>query len=163
KNILSAENLAKTKKGVRIINCARGGLIDEMALRAQLDSGHVAGAALDVFATEPAKESPLFGYPNVVCTPHLGAATSETQDQVALQIAEQMSDYLLRGAIANAINFPSITAEEAPKLNPFIALASRLGSFAGQVENSRIEKIVLTYEGTAAEMKTKALTAAAIA
>jgi D-3-phosphoglycerate dehydrogenase / 2-oxoglutarate reductase len=163
KNILSADNLAKTKKGVRIINCARGGLIDELALRTQLDSGRVAGAALDVFATEPAKESPLFGHPNVICTPHLGASTSEAQEKVALQIAEQMSDYLLRGAIANAVNFPSITAEEAPKLKPFIALATHLGSFAGQIVNSGIERIAITYEGAAAELKTKALTAAAIA
>jgi D-3-phosphoglycerate dehydrogenase / 2-oxoglutarate reductase len=163
KNILSAGNLAKTKKGVRIINCARGGLIDEWALRDHLDSGHVGGAALDVFATEPAKESPLFGHPNVVCTPHLGASTNEAQEKVALQIAEQMSDYLLRGAIANAVNFPSITAEEAPKLKPFIALATHLGSFAGQIIDSGIERIAITYEGAAAELKTKALTAAAIA
>ncbi len=163
KNILSAENLGKTRNGVRIINCARGGLVDELALRAHLDSGHVAGAALDVFTTEPARESPLFGHPNVVCTPHLGAATSEAQEKVALQIAEQMSDYLLRGAIANAVNFPSITAEEAPKLRPFIALATHLGSFAGQIVDSGIERIAITYEGAAADMKTKALTAAAIA
>ena len=115
RNILSAENLAKTKKGVRIINCARGGLVDEAALRAMLDSGHVAGAALDVFAEEPATANPLFGHPNFVATPHLGASTSEAQENVALQVAEQMSDYLMRGAISNAVNFPSITAEEAPK------------------------------------------------
>jgi D-3-phosphoglycerate dehydrogenase / 2-oxoglutarate reductase len=163
KSILSAENLAKTKKGVRIINCARGGLIDEIALRALLDRGHVAGAALDVFATEPATENSLFGHPNVVCTPHLGASTNEAQEKVALQIAEQMSDYLLRGAIANAVNFPSITAEEAPKLKPFITLASHLGSFAGQIVDCGIEKIAITYEGAAAELKTKALTASAIA
>ena len=133
RNILSAENLAKTKKGVRIINCARGGLVDEAALRAALDSGHVAGAAFDVFVEEPAKANPLFGHPNVIATPHLGASTSEAQENVALQVAEQMSDYLIRGAITNAVNFPSITAEEAPKLKPFIALAEGLGSFAGQL------------------------------
>ncbi len=121
------------KKGVRIINCARGGLVDEAALRAALDSGHVAGAAFDVFTEEPANDNPLFGHPNVVCTPHLGAATTEAQENVALQVAEQMSDYLLRGAISNAVNFPSITAEEAPRLRPFIALAEKLGSFAGQL------------------------------
>jgi D-3-phosphoglycerate dehydrogenase / 2-oxoglutarate reductase len=163
KNILSAENLAKTKKGVRIINCARGGLVDESALRALLDNGHVAGAALDVFANEPAAENPLFGHPNAICTPHLGASTNEAQEKVALQIAEQMSDYLLRGAIANAVNFPSITAEEAPKLKPFIALASQLGSFAGQIIDGGIEKIAITYEGATADLKTKALTASAIA
>jgi D-3-phosphoglycerate dehydrogenase len=163
KNILSAENLAKTKKGVRIINCARGGLVDEVALRKLLDSGHVAGGAFDVFTTEPATENPLFGHPNVVATPHLGASTNEAQENVALQVAEQMSDYLTRGAISNAVNFPSITAEEAPKLRPFIALSERLGSFAGQLTESGLTKVTITYEGAAAELKTKALTASAIA
>jgi len=163
KNILSAENLAKAKKGVRIVNCARGGLVDEVALRAALDSGHVAGAAFDVFSEEPAKANPLFGHPNVVATPHLGASTSEAQENVALQVAEQMSDYLMRGAISNAINFPSITAEEAPKLKPFIALAEGLGSFAGQLTEDPIVKVTITYEGAVAELKTKALTSAAVA
>jgi D-3-phosphoglycerate dehydrogenase len=128
RNILGADAIAATKTGVRIINCARGGLVDEAALRAALDSGHVAGAAFDVFTEEPAVANPLFGHPNVVCTPHLGAATIEAQENVALQIAEQMSDYLLRGAISNAVNFPSITAEEAPRLRPFVTLAEKLGS-----------------------------------
>ena len=163
KNILSAANIAKCKKGVRIINCARGGLVDEVALRAALDSGHVAGAAFDVFIEEPATTNPLFGHPNVVCTPHLGAATNEAQENVALQVAEQMSDYLMRGAISNAVNFPSITAEEAPKLKPFIALAEKLGSFAGQLTESSIKKITITFEGHVAELKTKALTSSAIA
>jgi D-3-phosphoglycerate dehydrogenase len=163
RNIIDATALNKTKKGVRIINCARGGLVDEVALRAALDSGHVAGAAFDVFVTEPATENPLFGHANVVCTPHLGAATSEAQENVALQIAEQMSDYLLRGAISNAVNFPSITAEEAPKLKPFIALAEKLGSFAGQLTESGIRKVQISYEGAVAGMKTKALTSAAVA
>jgi D-3-phosphoglycerate dehydrogenase / 2-oxoglutarate reductase len=163
KNILSAENIAKTKKGVRIVNCARGGLVDEVALAAALDSGHVAGAAFDVFVEEPATSNPLFGRANVVCTPHLGAATSEAQENVALQVAEQMSDYLMRGAISNAVNFPSITAEEAPKLKPFIALAERLGSFAGQLTESGIKKVTITYQGEVANLKTKAITAAAIA
>ncbi|HEY1943834.1 MAG TPA: phosphoglycerate dehydrogenase [Roseiarcus sp.] len=163
KNILSAENIAKTKKGVRIINCARGGLVDEVALRAALDSGHVAGAAFDVFIEEPAVGNPLFGHPNVVATPHLGAATNEAQENVALQVAEQMSDYLLRGAIANAVNFPSITAEEAPVLRPFIALAEGLGSFAGQLTEDPIAQVTITYEGAVAGLKIKALTSAAIA
>jgi D-3-phosphoglycerate dehydrogenase len=120
KNVIDGKAIAAMRKGVRIINCARGGLVDEAALRAALDSGHVAGAAFDVFTEEPATANPLFGHPNVVCTPHLGAATTEAQENVALQIAEQMSDYLLRGAISNAVNFPSITAEEAPRLRPFI-------------------------------------------
>jgi D-3-phosphoglycerate dehydrogenase / 2-oxoglutarate reductase len=163
KNILDAKALAKTKKGVRIINCARGGLVDEVALVAALESGHVAGAAFDVFTTEPATENPLFGHPNVICTPHLGASTNEAQENVALQVAEQMSDYLLRGAISNAVNFPSITAEEAPRLKPFIALAEKLGSFAGQLTETGIKKVQITYEGAVAQMKTKALTSAAVA
>jgi D-3-phosphoglycerate dehydrogenase / 2-oxoglutarate reductase len=163
RNILGAENLAKAKKGVRIINCARGGLVDEKALRAALDSGQVAGAAFDVFSAEPATENPLFGHPNVVATPHLGAATTEAQENVALQIAEQMADYLLRGAIMNAVNFPSITAEEAPKLKPFIALAEKLGSFAGQLTETGVNKVRISYEGAVAQMKTKALTSAAVA
>ena len=163
KNIIDSKALAMTKKGVRIINCARGGLVDEVALRAALDSGHVAGAAFDVFSTEPANENPLFGQPNVICTPHLGAATSEAQKNVALQVADQMSDYLLRGAISNAVNFPSITAEEAPRLRPFIELAEKLGSFAGQLTEGDLKKIQISYEGHVAQMKTKALTSAAVA
>ena len=163
RNILDAKALAATKKGVRIINCARGGLVDEVALRAALDAGHVAGAAFDVFVEEPATSNPLFGHPNVVCTPHLGASTTEAQENVALQVAEQMSDYLLHGAISNAVNFPSITAEEAPKLKPFIALAENLGSFAGQLTETGITKVQIAYEGAVAQMKIKALTSAALA
>src|SRR5215210_9298535 len=162
KNIINASAFAKMKKGVRIINCARGGLVDEQALRAALDSGQVAGAAFDVFTEEPAKDNPLFGHPNVVCTPHLGAATTEAQENVALQVAEQMSDYLLRGAISNAVNFPSITAEEAPRLKPFIALAEKLGSFAGQLTETGILKVQITYEGNVAGMKIKAITSAVL-
>src|SRR5271154_7641843 len=163
RNILSAENLARTRKGVRIINCARGGLVDEVALRAALDSGHVAGAAFAVFVEEPATANPLFGHPNFIATPHLGASTNEAQENVALQVAEQMSDYLTRGAISNAIIFPSITAEEAPRLRPFVALAQGLGSFAGQLTEAPIQKVTLVYEGAVAELKVKALTSAAIA
>ncbi|HEY1360936.1 MAG TPA: phosphoglycerate dehydrogenase [Xanthobacteraceae bacterium] len=163
RNIVDGKALSTMKKGVRIINCARGGLVDEKALRAALDAGHVAGAAFDVFTEEPATSNPLFGHPNVVCTPHLGAATTEAQENVALQIAEQMSDYLLRGAISNAVNFPSITAEEAPRLRPFIALAEKLGSFAGQLTESGIKRVQLSYEGAVAGMNTKALTSAAMA
>ena len=163
RNIVNAGAIKNMKKGVRIINCARGGLVDEGALYEALKNGQVAGAAFDVFVTEPATENPLFHLPNVVCTPHLGAATSEAQENVALQIAEQMSDYLLRGAITNAINFPSISAEEAPKLKPFIALAEKLGSFAGQLTETGISKVQLAYEGAVAQMNTKALTSAALA
>jgi len=163
KNVINGKALAAMKKGVRIINCARGGLVDEAALRVALDSGQVAGAAFDVFVEEPASKNPLFGHPNVVCTPHLGAATTEAQENVALQIAEQMSDYLLRGAISNAVNFPSITAEEAPRLKPFVELAEKLGSFAGQLTESGIKAVQLAYEGEVAGMNTKALTSAALA
>src|SRR5690348_706932 len=162
KNIIDAKSLAKTRKGVRVVNCARGGLVDEQALRAALDSGHVAGAAFDVFVEEPATANVLFGHPNVICTPHLGASTSEAQENVALQVAEQMSDYLISGAISNAINFPSISAEEAPKLKPFVALAERLGSFAGQLTETGISKVQIAFEGHVAQMNTKALTSAAL-
>jgi D-3-phosphoglycerate dehydrogenase len=163
RNIIDAASLKKMRKGVRIVNCARGGLVDEAALAEALKSGHVAGAAFDVFVEEPATANPLFALPNVVCTPHLGASTSEAQENVALQIAEQMSDYLLRGAISNAVNFPSITAEEAPRLKPFIALAEKLGSFAGQLTETGLSKVQIAYEGHVAQMKTKALTSSAIA
>ena len=163
RNIIDAAALKKMKKGVRIINCARGGLVDEAAIADALKSGQVAGAAFDVFATEPATTSPLFNLPNVVCTPHLGASTSEAQENVALQVAEQMSDYLLRGAITNAINFPSISAEEAPKLKPFVALAEKLGSFAGQLTENAIKEVQITYEGAVAAMNIKALTSAVLA
>ncbi|KGJ08400.1 phosphoglycerate dehydrogenase [Paracoccus sphaerophysae] len=163
RNILSAENLAKTKKGVRIINAARGGLIDETALAELLKSGHVAGAALDVFATEPATESPLFGLPNVVVTPHLGASTTEAQENVALQVAEQMSDYLLTGAVQNALNMPSVTAEEAAVMGPWIKLAGHLGAFVGQMTDEPIKAINILYDGVAAGMNLNALNAAVIA
>ncbi|HWD29712.1 MAG TPA: phosphoglycerate dehydrogenase [Rhizomicrobium sp.] len=163
KNILSADAIAKTKKGVRIINCARGGLIDEAALKTALDSGHVAGAALDVFEVEPANESVLFGNEKVIATPHLGASTTEAQENVALQVAEQISDYLLTGAITNALNMPSITAAEAQKVRPWIALAEKLGSFAGQVTDTTIHGVEILYEGVAAELNQRALTQAALA
>jgi D-3-phosphoglycerate dehydrogenase / 2-oxoglutarate reductase len=163
RNIISRESLALTKKGVRLINCARGELVDEAALFDALTAGHVAGAALDVFVEEPATASPLFALPNVVCTPHLGASTTEAQENVALQVAEQMSDYLIRGAITNSLNFPSISAEEAPKLKPFVALAEKLGSFAGQLTETGIKQVQLSYEGAVAQMNTRALTSAAIA
>ena len=162
RNIISADALNKTKKGVRIINCARGGLIDEAALKAAIDAGHVAGAALDVFEEEPAKSNILFGNEKVVATPHLGASTAEAQDTVALQVAEQISDYLLTGAITNALNMPSISAEEAQKVRPWISLAEKLGAFAGQVIESSIETIEILYEGTASELNQRALTQAAL-
>jgi D-3-phosphoglycerate dehydrogenase len=166
KNILSRERLFAMKKGARLINCARGGLVDEAALHDALKSGHLAGAALDVFETEPATESPLFALENVVCTPHLGAATTEAQENVALQIAEQMSDFLLTGAVSNAINMPSVSAEEAPRLKPYMELARLLGSMAGQLtvaQDASIKAIRVEYEGQAAELNRRPLTAAALA
>jgi D-3-phosphoglycerate dehydrogenase / 2-oxoglutarate reductase len=159
RNIIDAKALARTKKGVRLINCARGGLIVEEDLKAALDSGHVAGAAIDVFPVEPAKESPFFGRDNVVATPHLGAATTEAQENVALQIAEQMSDYLTTGAVVNALNMPSLTAEEAVRLKPYVKLAQQLGSFAGQLTTYELKGVEIAYEGHAAELNVNPLTA----
>ena len=163
RNILSAENLAKTKKGVRIINCARGGLIDEDALKAGLDSGHIGGAALDVFKVEPAKESPLFGTPNFISTPHLGASTTEAQVNVAIQVAEQLADFLVSGGVTNALNMPSLTAEEAPKLKPYMALAEKLGSLVGQLAHGAVTGIAIEAEGAAAALNLKPITGAVLA
>ncbi len=163
RNIIDAGALKRMKRGARLINCARGGLVDEMALKAALDAGHIAGAALDVFETEPATAHPLFGHPGVVCTPHLGAATAEAQENVAVQIAEQMADYLIAGAVANALNMPSITAEEAPRLRPFIDLAGKLGSFAGQLTEVALQGVAIEYAGAVGELNTRALTSAALA
>ncbi|CUH64655.1 D-3-phosphoglycerate dehydrogenase [Thalassovita gelatinovora] len=163
RNILSRENLAKTKKGVRVINCARGGLVDEVALAEMLKSGHVAGAAFDVFSEEPAKENPLFNLPNVVCTPHLGAATTEAQENVALQVAEQMANYLLDGAVENALNMPSMTAEEAKVMGPWVALAGHLGSYIGQLTDEPIKAINILYDGVVSDMNLPALNCAVVA
>ncbi len=163
RNILSAEAIGKTKPGVRIVNCARGGLVDEDALAAALKSGHVAGAAFDVFKVEPATESPLFNLPNVVVTPHLGAATTEAQENVALQVAEQMADYLLTGAVTNALNMPSVTAEEAKVMGPWIKLADHLGNFIGQMTDEPIRAINILYDGSVTAMNLEALNCAVIA
>ena len=163
RNILSAEAISKTRKGVIIVNAARGGLVDETALRAALENGQVAAAGFDVFITEPAKENVLFGAPNFVATPHLGASTNEAQENVALQVAEQMSDFLLSGAVTNALNMASITAEEAPRLKPFSALIEKLGSFAGQVADDGLEAVEIEYEGDVAHLNTRPLTAIALA
>jgi len=163
RNILSRENLAKTKKGVRIVNCARGGLIDEAALKAALESGHVAGAALDVFVEEPAKANPLFGTPGLVATPHLGASTTEAQVNVAIQVAEQMGEFLTRGGVTNALNMPSLSAEEAPKLKPYMALAEKLGSLVGQLEGRQATGVSIEVEGAAAQLNQKPVTGAVLA
>ncbi|MDQ2090983.1 phosphoglycerate dehydrogenase [Marimonas arenosa] len=162
RNILSRDALARTKKGVRIVNCARGGLVDEEALAELLKSGHVAGAAFDVFSVEPATDNVLFNLPNVVCTPHLGAATTEAQENVALQVAEQMSNYLLTGAVENALNMPSVTAEEAKVMGPWIKLADHLGAFIGQLTDEPIKAINILYDGEASTMNLEALNCAVV-
>jgi D-3-phosphoglycerate dehydrogenase len=160
RGIIDAAALAKCKPGVRILNCARGGLVVEADLKAALESGQVAGAAIDVFEVEPATDNPLFGLANLICTPHLGAATTEAQEKVAVQVAEQMTDYLLTGAITNAINMPSLSAEEAKKLGPYMQLADQLGSFAGQQTRSGLESVTIEYEGHVAELNCRPLTQA---
>jgi D-3-phosphoglycerate dehydrogenase len=162
RHMIDAKALAKTKRGVRIVNCARGELVAEADLKAAIEAGHVAGAALDVFGQEPARSNPLFGLEQVIATPHLGASTSEAQEKVAVQIAEQMADFLITGAVANAVNMPSVTAEEAPRLKPYIALAQQLGSLAGQLTRSGIRSVTVEYEGLAAGLNTRPLTAAAL-
>lgn len=159
RGILGKQAFAKMKDGVRIVNCARGGLIDEAALKDALDSGKVAGAALDVFEVEPAKENILFGNEKVVATPHLGASTSEAQVNVAVQVAEQMADYLLDGAVTNALNMPSLTAEESKRLSPYIALVGQLGSFVGQLTEDAINEIHIGYQGDVTELNIRPLTA----
>jgi len=162
RSILSRERLLAMKPGARLINCARGGLVDEAALKDVLDSGHLAGAALDVFAEEPARDNPLFGTRNFVATPHLGAATAEAQEKVAVQVAEQMADYLLTGAVTNAINMASVSAEEAPKLRPYLALAEKLGLMLGQMARETYGSIEIEFEGQAAGLNTRPVTAAAL-
>lgn len=162
RNIIDAASIAKMREGVRIVNCARGGLVDEDAIMAALDTGQVAGAAFDVFTKEPAHESVLFGHPAVVCTPHLGAATTEAQEKVALQVAQQMSDFLLTGAVTNAINMASVTAEDAPKLKPYMKLAENLGSFAGQLTETGIKTVSIEFEGHVACLNTRPLVSAVL-
>ena len=157
RGIIGKDALTKVKEGVMIVNCARGGLIDEAALKEAMDTGKVRSAALDVFAEEPAKENDLFGIDGLVATPHLGASTAEAQVNVAIQVAEQMSDYLLDGSITNALNMPSVSAEEAPRLRPYMELADQLGSFAGQITESAIRKVSIEFEGLATELNTKPL------
>jgi D-3-phosphoglycerate dehydrogenase / 2-oxoglutarate reductase len=159
RNMIDVAAIARMKRGVRLINCARGGLVVEQDLAAALDSGHIGGAAIDVFVEEPARKNPLFGRDNVVATPHLGASTTEAQENVAVEIAEQMADYLLTGAVANAVNMPSLTAEEANRIRPYIALAEQLGSFAGQLTESGITAVSIEYQGAIAELNVKPLTA----
>ena len=163
RNILSRDALMRTKPGLRLVNCARGGLVDEQAVADLIRDGHIAGAAFDVFAVEPARKSPLFGLDEVVVTPHLGASTSEAQENVALQVAEQIADYLGTGAIVNALNMPSVTAEEAPRLRPYMKLAEQLGSFAGQLTVQGLSAVTISYSGLVAALNTRPLTQAVLA
>ncbi|HEX3216658.1 MAG TPA: phosphoglycerate dehydrogenase [Aestuariivirgaceae bacterium] len=163
RNIIDAAAIARMRRGVRIINCARGGLLVESALIEALRSGHVAGAALDVFETEPPTDNPLTAMEQVVMTPHLGASTSEAQENVAVQIANQLADFLISGAVSNALNMPSISVEEAPRLKPYVALAEQLGSFAGQLTESSLVGIAIEYAGEVGELNTRALTSALLA
>jgi len=162
RGIINAEAMRKMKKGARIINCARGGLIVESDLKQAIESGHIAGAALDVFEVEPAKDNPLFELEEVICTPHLGASTAEAQENVAIQVAEQMSDYLNNGTVTNALNMASVSAEDAGRLQPYIDLAEQLGSFAGQITESGLESVSIEYDGAVTQLNTKPLTSAVL-
>ncbi len=163
RNMLNAQSLQDCRKGVRIINCARGGLVNEQDLRAAIETGQVAGAAVDVFTEEPARDNVLFGLEQVVATPHLGASTAEAQENVSVQIAEQMSDYLLNGSVANALNIPSVTAEEARKLGPYMRLADQLGRLAGQVAATGFRRVHIEFGGQASTLNVRALTSVALA
>ena len=162
RNIIDSKAIKKLKSGAIVINCARGGLVDEQALADAVLKNKIAGAAFDVFEKEPATDSPLFNIPNVVVTPHLGAATSEAQENVAIQIAEQMSEFLLKGAVSNTLNMPSVTAEEALVMHPWLKLAENLGAFTGQMTEEPILQIQITYNGVLKNLNLDALNCAAI-
>ncbi|MCG2710389.1 MAG: phosphoglycerate dehydrogenase [Thermodesulfovibrionales bacterium] len=162
RNLINSETIRKMKNGVRIINCARGGIINEKDLYEALKSGRVAGAALDVFEKEPPEDFSLIGLDNVICTPHLGAATEEAQENVAIAVAEQIADYLVRGTIRNAVNFPSIPADQVARLQPYLNLAEKLGSFAAQVFEGGITEVTIEYMGDASELNTAPVTIAAL-
>lgn len=160
--MINAESLKKMKRGVRLVNCARGELVDGAALAEAVKQGQVAAAALDVFAEEPLKNSPLMGLPNVVLTPHIGGSTHEAQEAVGYQIAQQVKEYLKHGVIQNAVNVPSVSREEYVELQPYIVLAERLGSFLAQISEGALEEISLRYSGHIAERKTELIRNAAI-
>lgn len=162
KNLINSETIGKMKKEVRIINCARGGIINEKDMYEALKSGRVAGAALDVFEKEPPEDFSLIGLDNVICTPHLGAATEEAQENVAIAVAEQIADYLVRGTIRNAVNFPSIPADQVARLQPYLNLAEKLGSFAAQVFEGGITGVTIEYMGDVSELNTAPVTIAAL-
>jgi D-3-phosphoglycerate dehydrogenase len=160
--MINPQTLARMKKGARLVNCARGELIDEQALAAALKSGHIAGAALDVFTVEPPKDSPLLGLDNVIATPHIAGSTKEAQDAVGVQIAMQVREYLKRGVIQNAVNVPSLTHEEYVEMQPYISLAERLGAFLANVTAGNVEAVSVRYSGRIAEWKTELLRNAAV-
>ncbi len=160
--MINAETLKKMKRGVRLVNCARGELIDEAALAQALKQGQVAAAALDVFVQEPLKDSPLASLDNVILTPHIGGSTFEAQEAVGYQIALQVKEYLKSGVIQNAVNVPSVSHDEFVELQPYIVLAEKLGSFLAQVSEGALEEISLRYSGHIAEWKTELIRNAAI-
>lgn len=164
--LVGKEAFSKMKKGVFIINCARGGIVDEKSLVEALDSGKVAGAAVDVFDKEPPEDWTLPKHPKVIATPHLGASTLEAQENVALAIAEQIVDYLKNGVIRNAVNAPSVSPEMLPKTKPYLELAEKMGRFMGQiigqVISDRLKKVTINYTGAAAGIDTKPVTIAAL-
>jgi len=162
KYLINRESISRMKEGVRIINCARGGIVHEQDLYDAIKEGRVAGAALDVFETEPPGDSPLLGLEQVICTPHLGASTREAQENVAVKVAEQIVDYLVNGTIRNAVNFPSIPADQIPKLRPYITLAEKMGAIASQIYEGSISEITLEFRGEAADINTEPVTIAAI-
>jgi D-3-phosphoglycerate dehydrogenase / 2-oxoglutarate reductase len=153
--MINAASIAKMKKGVRLVNCARGELVNEADLAQALKQGHVSAAAIDVFAEEPPKNSPLLALDNVVLTPHVGGSTQEAQEAVGVQIAQQVKEYLKHGVIQNAVNVPSVSAEEYATMQPYIVLAERMGGFLAQVSEGRIEEISIRYSGHIAEWKTE--------
>ena len=162
KEIINAKSIAKMKKGVKIINCARGGLVNETDLVNAINKGQVSGAAFDVFVEEPAHKNVLFGMPEIVATPHLGASTSEAQENVAIQIAEQMSNYLINGSVTNALNLPAVSSEDAPKLKPYMKLAEQIGRLAGQITDTSIKNIRIEYIGQVARLDTNPITSVLI-
>lgn len=163
KNLFDAPRLARMKKGAFLINCARGGLVDEAALADALKSGHLGGAALDVFEKEPpAAENPLLSCENFVCTPHIGASTEEAQSNVAVAIAEQLADYIRTGTIRNAVNAPSVNAEMLEVLGPHLSLAQRLGSLAGQMRPETVSEVEFELTGEFPDAGLQPLTVAAL-
>lgn len=162
KNMINAKTIGMMKPGVRIINASRGGIVDENALYDALKSGKVAGAALDVFEKEPPGESPLLGLDNFVCTPHLGASTEDAQENVAIAVSHQIVDYLLYGTIRNAVNFPSVSADVLPVMQPYINLAENMGGFLSQIFEGGIESIIIEYRGEVTGLSLEPITVAAL-